>query len=214
MDRVPWRPYTGDETVQDRVGGTVEVGIPAPLLRMWETRHGLVTPERGPGGQRMYSEGDVELLRAVRMLVGRGYAIGEVANWTHEELLGASREPTAVPRRARARSAVVTPGEQPTVIIVLERDGVVSAVSPNIEALLGWPHALLIGQPISVLMLDIPPALNRLASGSAPPREGTVCWVWLRSRSGEVLPGPARVRQAAARHRGHDLHRHHHAAQR
>ena len=37
-------------------------------------------------------------------------------------------------------------------------------------------------------MLDIPPALDRLASGSAPPREGTVCWVWLRSRSGEVLP--------------------------
>ena len=112
MDRVPWRPYT--VTKRFKTGSVARlVGIPAPLLRMWETRHGLVTPERGPGGQRMYSEGDVELLRAVRMLVGRGYAIGEVANWTHEELLGASREPTAVPRTSRARSAVVTPGGSP-----------------------------------------------------------------------------------------------------
>jgi DICT domain-containing protein len=40
-------------------------GVAAATLRMWEARHGFPVPARLPGGHRRYSEGDVELVRAV-----------------------------------------------------------------------------------------------------------------------------------------------------
>jgi PAS domain-containing protein len=161
------------------------VGIPAPLLRMWETRYRLVSPQRGPGGQRMYSEGDIDLLRAARALVSRGFAIGELARWSRDEMLGAVREPTLTPS---TRAVTAVPADGLAILVALGPDGIISTISPGVEALLGWPHNLLAGQPIWGLMLDIPPALERLASGTAPPAEGTVCWVWLRSRTGGLVP--------------------------
>ena len=47
-------------------------GLTPDLLRAWERRYGVVAPGRTPGGQRLYSESDVErltLLRARRCTV-------------------------------------------------------------------------------------------------------------------------------------------------
>jgi MerR family transcriptional regulator, light-induced transcriptional regulator len=40
-------------------------GVPAPVLRAWESRFGFPSPERLPNGRRRYDERDVELLRQV-----------------------------------------------------------------------------------------------------------------------------------------------------
>ena len=38
-------------------------GLTPDLLRAWEKRYGVVQPQRSEGGQRNYSDGDVERLR-------------------------------------------------------------------------------------------------------------------------------------------------------
>jgi len=48
------------------------VGIPAATIRNWEDRYGLITPERSPGGHRLYSRGQVEQLRFVKRELARG----------------------------------------------------------------------------------------------------------------------------------------------
>jgi len=54
--------------------GAVErmVGITAATIRNWEERYGLITPERSPGGHRLYSRGQVEQLRFVKRELARG----------------------------------------------------------------------------------------------------------------------------------------------
>src|SRR3954466_5467805 len=54
-------------------------GFSPPLLRAWESRHGLLGPKRGRGGQRLYSDDDLRVLLRVRELIGEGRSIGEIA---------------------------------------------------------------------------------------------------------------------------------------
>ncbi len=54
-------------------------GFSPALLRAWERRFGLILPERGEGGQRVYGDGDLALLRRVSALLAGGRAIGEIA---------------------------------------------------------------------------------------------------------------------------------------
>ena len=61
-------------------------GLSPHLLRAWERRYGVVTPSRSEGGQRLYSELDIERLSRLRRLVERGHAIGRIASLPLEEL--------------------------------------------------------------------------------------------------------------------------------
>jgi methylmalonyl-CoA mutase cobalamin-binding domain/chain len=56
------------------------------VLRAWERRYRVVTPVRSEGGQRLYSDLDVERLRLLRRLTGRGHGIGQLAKLSNEEL--------------------------------------------------------------------------------------------------------------------------------
>ncbi len=47
-------------------------------LRVYE-RHGLVSPERSPGGTRRYSEADVERLHRIRELLEAGLNLAGIA---------------------------------------------------------------------------------------------------------------------------------------
>lgn len=182
--------------------GTVSraLGVPPPLLRVWETRHGLVSPVRGPGGQRMYSEEDLEILRAARALVDQGFSIGEIASWPRSELIATARAQIAAdgPERDTSSPPAVRPvggivGMDRKVILTLDEEGVIGAVSPSIELVLGWPDTLLVGQPLWGLLLDVPPGLERLVGGGGPVAKaaadetGTAFWVWLRRRTGTVV---------------------------
>lgn len=50
-------------------------GINPVTIRAWERRYRLVQPERTPGGHRLYSRADVELLRAASRLLEQGVSI-------------------------------------------------------------------------------------------------------------------------------------------
>ncbi len=60
------------------------VSMPAQNLRVYE-RHGLLQPERTPGGTRRYSEQDVERLHRIRDLLAEGVNLAGIAHVLHLE---------------------------------------------------------------------------------------------------------------------------------
>jgi PAS domain S-box-containing protein len=80
---------SGARTVEDvamRIGELARrTGVEAATLRAWERRFGLLTPNRSPGGQRQYSEDDVERVLTVRRLITEGLTLSAAV----ERVLGA-----------------------------------------------------------------------------------------------------------------------------
>lgn len=61
-------------------------GLNQDVLRAWEIRYGAVLPERSAGGQRLYSDADIERLRLIRLAQEGGRRVGQVAGLSLEEL--------------------------------------------------------------------------------------------------------------------------------
>ncbi len=61
-------------------------GISTHTLRIWERRYGAVIADRTDTGRRVYSRDDVEKLGLLKILVDRGFSIGQIANLSVEEL--------------------------------------------------------------------------------------------------------------------------------
>jgi methanogenic corrinoid protein MtbC1 len=57
----------------------VRTGLTPHVLRAWERRYRAVSPVRTEGGQRLYSDLDIERLRLLRRLTDRGHAIRRIA---------------------------------------------------------------------------------------------------------------------------------------
>ena len=55
------------------------VGVSEHLLRAWESRYGLLTPERSAGGYRLYSEDDQFRVRRMQAHLGDGLAAAQAA---------------------------------------------------------------------------------------------------------------------------------------
>ena len=66
--------------VSDRTGLTPDI------LRVWERRHRVVEPTRTPGGQRLYSDSDIERLMLLRRATQGGHGISLVANMSSSKL--------------------------------------------------------------------------------------------------------------------------------
>ena len=64
----------------------LRTGLTPDLLRAWEKRYAVVTPTRSDGGQRMYSDADVERLTLLMRAVSGGRAISQVAKLPMREL--------------------------------------------------------------------------------------------------------------------------------
>lgn len=79
-------------------------GLSADLLRAWERRYGAVEPHRSPGGQRLYSEADLERLTLLRQVTAAGHGIGQVARLAEPELRALLAEPAGEPSRASTGS--------------------------------------------------------------------------------------------------------------
>lgn len=94
MDEHPTPPLHSVRVAARRTGLTPD------LLRAWEKRYGAVQPSRTDGGQRNYSDADIERLRLLVSATGAGRQIGQIARLGNEEL----REMVA----ADARSAPAT----------------------------------------------------------------------------------------------------------
>lgn len=71
-------------------------GVPAPTFRSWERRYRVPRPARLPGGQRLYSEADVALIRWLHARTAEGMTISRAVR-----LLEARRaEPASAPAPA------------------------------------------------------------------------------------------------------------------
>lgn len=83
-------------------------GVSPNLLRAWERRYGVVEPSRSEGGQRLYSDLDVERLLLLRRVVDAGRAIGTVADLGIAELQNLAAEDEEA-RIDRSRAGVGEP---------------------------------------------------------------------------------------------------------
>jgi methanogenic corrinoid protein MtbC1 len=61
-------------------------GLTPDLLRAWEKRYRVVQPVRSAGGQRNYSDADIERLQLLVKVTAAGRAIGQVASLGNAEL--------------------------------------------------------------------------------------------------------------------------------
>ena len=69
-------------------------GVAPDTLRKWEQRYGVLRPVRTPGGQRRYSETDVQRVEWLRDRIRDGWRIGEAARVLDEASEAALDEPT------------------------------------------------------------------------------------------------------------------------
>jgi DNA-binding transcriptional MerR regulator/methylmalonyl-CoA mutase cobalamin-binding subunit len=88
-------------------------GLTPATLRAWERRYGVVEPHRSEGGQRLYSDRDVERLTRLHLLAEAGRAISLVAGLGDDEAEALLQEDQARRRRAPPDSAVERSGAQP-----------------------------------------------------------------------------------------------------
>jgi methylmalonyl-CoA mutase cobalamin-binding domain/chain len=61
-------------------------GLSADVLRAWEKRYGVVAPQRSEGGQRLYSDQDVERLTLLHRATAAGRNIGQISELSIPEL--------------------------------------------------------------------------------------------------------------------------------
>jgi MerR family transcriptional regulator, light-induced transcriptional regulator len=62
-------------------------GLSKEVLRIWEKRYRLLSPERGANRYRLYSEQDLELLKYLVREIENGQSIGELASLGKSEIL-------------------------------------------------------------------------------------------------------------------------------
>lgn len=61
-------------------------GLPAHLIRSWESRYHAVSPQRSNSNRRLYHDKDIERLQLIRKAVEIGHSISCVADLSHAEL--------------------------------------------------------------------------------------------------------------------------------
>ena len=91
-------------------------GVAPEVLRAWESRYGVLRPERSAGGFRLYSEDDVRRIETMQRLIGGGVSTAEAARASHAER-AASPAPPAM-RLAELSAAVEALDEAAAHIVV------------------------------------------------------------------------------------------------
>lgn len=64
----------------------LRTGLSTSVLRAWERRYNVVSPERSDGGQRLYSDADIERLALLNRATQAGRSISQAAQLSKEEL--------------------------------------------------------------------------------------------------------------------------------
>lgn len=153
----------------------LRTGLTPHTLRAWERRYGVVAPGRSQGGQRLYSDLDLQRLKLLRRLNERGHSIGRLAGASLAELQRTAREedlpglrepkePTSESGAEEVRSAALAAGRKldaSQLQAVLERAAVTLGVSDFLDLVAG-PSLQKIGQSWSEGTMSI--AQEHLAS--------------------------------------------------
>ena len=88
-------------------------GLTPVTIRAWERRYEAVRPIRSGGGQRLYSDQDVERLKTLRELTAAGRAISTVAGLSHEAAEALVQED----RAAASAAGASIPGSGPAALV-------------------------------------------------------------------------------------------------
>jgi MerR family transcriptional regulator, light-induced transcriptional regulator len=100
---------SGEEVAVLRIGElSRRVGVSEHVLRAWESRYGLLSPVRSPGGFRLYSAGDERRVRRMQFHLARGLRAAEAARATITE----PPTPGALPADDRRSDGPGQPGLQ------------------------------------------------------------------------------------------------------
>lgn len=127
---------TGDGEARHPIGVVSErTGLTADVLRAWERRYGVVTPARSPGGQRLYTDADVERLSLLHRATLGGRSIGQVAGLDPASLVALVREDeaarVAAPARERGRGSGKSAAVAEAVVAVDEAFALLLALRPE-----------------------------------------------------------------------------------
>ena len=96
----------GDREARHPMGVVSQrTGLSSDVIRAWERRYGVVSPDRSSGGHRLYSDADVEKLRILHRLTLGGRQIGRIADLDDDELTELLREDEAAGATAPGRSS-------------------------------------------------------------------------------------------------------------
>ncbi len=86
-----------------------ETGLKPDTLRAWERRYGLPQPRRTPGGHRLYSQQDIDLLRWLVARQAEGLSISRAVNLWHQVQQGVD---TSLPVETTSTSkSIINQGE-------------------------------------------------------------------------------------------------------
>jgi DNA-binding transcriptional MerR regulator len=106
-------------------------GVAPDTLRKWEQRYRILQPSRTPGGQRRYSERDVQRVEWLRERLDEGYRISEAAS-----LLGAALEPARSKEdQLRAILESLDRGETAEIAVRLDQAFALNGVDYTLEAI-------------------------------------------------------------------------------
>ncbi len=103
-----------------------QTGAPAPTLRAWERRYGVLAPRRGENGYRLYSERDIAIVAWLRERVESGLTISQAIALLRSLDSGRKR------RRGRSLTSPIThePLEGPSSLDVVASAPPVASASP------------------------------------------------------------------------------------
>lgn len=97
-------------------------GLSQDVLRVWERRYRAVRPTRAPGGQRLYTDADIERLRLLRMATQAGRSIGLIAELPSPSLARLVGDDAAARERSRPdESPAADPGAVITAALAATR---------------------------------------------------------------------------------------------
>jgi len=83
-----------------------ETGIAADTLRAWERRYGLPMPDRTPGGHRLYSQHDIEIIKWLMAKQEEGLSISRAVDlWNELTASGEDPLPAPIPQPVTIPSA-------------------------------------------------------------------------------------------------------------
>lgn len=86
------------------------IGVTPHTLRKWESRHGIVVPQRTETGRRFYDAEQVRALQLVKQLLDQGHALSHLAELTGDELaLLLAKHELAAPDRSLESVDLVGP---------------------------------------------------------------------------------------------------------
>jgi DNA-binding transcriptional MerR regulator/methylmalonyl-CoA mutase cobalamin-binding subunit len=132
-------------------------GLTPDLLRAWEKRYGAVSPVRSTGGQRHYTDADVDRLRLLVRALKGGRQIGQVARLSERELLAIveADERQAELNRAPSGDGPAVEGFLSSALMAVERFDAYALEQTLRGAALRLPADEVLDQVISPLLFTI-----------------------------------------------------------